>query len=106
MSARDLTLVITPLAVADLREIYVQTVDRWGEEQADRYEERIRAAINHLARNPRMGHRDRRAEGGVRSFSLEHHTIYYRTDESHIYIMRVAYYRQEFRSSMLVGLYE
>jgi plasmid stabilization system protein ParE len=49
-----------------------------------------------------MGHRDRRAEGGVRSFSLEQHTIYYRTDESNIYLMRVVHYQQEFRSAMLV----
>jgi plasmid stabilization system protein ParE len=48
-----------------------------------------------------MGHRDRRAENNVRSFSLEHHTIYYRSDETNIYIMLVVHYRQEFRSSML-----
>jgi toxin ParE1/3/4 len=101
MSARDLNLVITPRALADLHQIYLQTIDRWGEEQATSYEERIRAAINHLTRNPRMGRRDRRADGNVRSFSLEHHTIYYRSDDTNIYIMRVVHYRQAFRSSML-----
>ena len=101
MSAHDLTLVVTARAVADLRQIYLQTIDRWGEEQATRYEERLQAAINHLIRNPRMGQRDRRAEGDVRSFSLEHHTIYHRIDQANIYIMRVVHYRQEFRSSML-----
>ena len=92
--------------MADLRQIYLQTIDRWGEEQATRYEERIQAAINHLTRNPRMGRRDRRAEGDVRSFSLEHHTIYYRTDETNIYIMRVVHYRQEYRSSLLSDMDE
>src|SRR5690349_1903173 len=102
MSARDLTLVITTLAVADLREIYVQTVERWGEEQADRYEEQILAAINHLRRYPDMDRCDRRAYRDIRSFSLEHHTVYYRTDETNIYIMRVVHCRQEFRTLMLI----
>jgi plasmid stabilization system protein ParE len=73
-----------------------------GEEQADRYEEQILAAISHLRRYPDMGRRDRRAYGDIRSFSLEHHTVYYRFDETNIYIMRVVHYRQEFRSSMLI----
>jgi toxin ParE1/3/4 len=102
MSARNLTLVVASLAVADLRQIYFQTAERWGEEQADRYEERIRAAIDHLRRFPDMGQRDRRAYGDIRSFSLEHHTVYYRFDETIIYVMRVVHYRQEFRSSMLI----
>src|SRR5688572_27458775 len=102
MSARDLNLVITSRAVADLRQIYLHTIDRWGEEQATSYEERIRAAIDHLTLNPHMGSRDRRAESNVRSFSLEHHTIYYRFDEVNIYVLRVVHYRQEFRSTMLV----
>ena len=40
MSARDLTLVITARAVADLHEIYAYTIDRWGENQAVTYEAR------------------------------------------------------------------
>ena len=101
MSARDLTLVITARAVADLHEIYAYTIDRWGENQAVTYEARIRAAIAHLTRNPRLGRRERRAYEEIRAFSLEHHTVYYRFDATFIYIMRVVHYRQEFRSSML-----
>lgn len=101
MSARDLKLIIAPRALTDLHEIYFYTAQRWGIEQAAEYEQQLRAAINHLVRHPDMGYRSRRVKGDFRTFSLEHHTVYYRVENETVHVLRIVHYRQEFRSSML-----
>jgi toxin ParE1/3/4 len=101
MSGRDLNLVVTQTAQADLRKIFFYTLDQWGAEQARGYEERIWATINHLTRNPQMGHISQRVTGGIRSFTVGHHTIYYQLDAQTISVLGVVHYRQEFKSSMI-----
>jgi len=70
-------------------------------EQALVYEGRLRAAISHLLRHPDMGQVSKRVGGGIHSFSIERHTVFYRRDGDTLNVLRILNYRQEFRSSML-----
>lgn len=45
--------VLSPLAQADLDQIWDYTAERWDEDQADRYIFVVRAAIEAVARDPR-----------------------------------------------------
>lgn len=44
-----MNLLLSPAAQLDVSDIWDFTVGRWGEDQADRYNSRIRDALNELA---------------------------------------------------------
>jgi toxin ParE1/3/4 len=103
MPSRELRLALAPRAQADLLEIYFYTIEKWGDDQAAIYKDRIETAINHLLQFPKMGQVSRRAGRGIRSFTVERHTVYYRQVGDMLQVLRIVNFRQEFRSSMLAS---
>lgn len=62
---------------------------RWGEEQRDRYAQKLTGAPDRLAQFPELGERRDDLSIGLRSFPVEQHIIFYRIDDHAITVTRV-----------------
>lgn len=76
-------------AIRDLEEIDDYTVDRWGEEQAERYLQQLRACCDRLAIHPLLGRQCSEISPGLRRFEQEKHVIFYSQPNSSVYIWRI-----------------
>ena len=79
----------TPLAEADLKNIWLYSFPTWGEAQADRYLEQLEAGIRRLVEHPGLGKRRENIRAGYRSIQIKRHVAYYRMDGQRIEIVRV-----------------
>jgi toxin ParE1/3/4 len=82
-------------AADDLIDIYVYTFGRFGERQAEKYTCEIEDTFAKLAAVPGLG----RSAGGLRSglsrFEHAHHVIFYRLQESGMFVVRVLHERMD-----------
>lgn len=69
---------LTLQAENDLKEIWHYTVDRWNQEQADKYGEQLEQRLQWLAENPMLGRPRNEIKQGYRSFNEGKHLIFYR----------------------------
>jgi toxin ParE1/3/4 len=65
--------VLSPLAQADIDDIWDYSADRWNEDQAQRYIEDIRRAVETVARDPRRGRSCDQIRRGYYKFSVNAH---------------------------------
>jgi toxin ParE1/3/4 len=80
---------LSQLAAADLDEMWFYVASNRGVDVADRLLDHIMGRIVMLAGRPNAGrHRDDLA-AGLRSFPVKRHIIYYRSEPSHILIVRI-----------------
>ncbi|MCR5562887.1 MAG: type II toxin-antitoxin system RelE/ParE family toxin [Desulfovibrio sp.] len=85
---------LTPLAEADLEEIWQYTFRHWSLEQADAYVRRIVAAIAGLARGDAVGLRtDVRPEYWKYHVGL--HVVYFRQSETFLDVIRILHGRMD-----------
>ena len=66
-------------AEANIRNILQYTLQTWGPGQRDAYQQRLGQAFLTIRDFPDIGH-PLGADGRIRAFHLEHHTILYRHD--------------------------
>jgi toxin ParE1/3/4 len=85
---------LAPEAGEDLLEIGRYTVQEWGEEQSDRYLDRLDEAFNRLVLMPGLGRNREDVRAGVFSYLAARHVIWYRQAPSGIEILRVLHARQ------------
>ena len=90
-------LVITRRASADIRRIFFYTLEHWNREQAEKYEDRVRQAMDLLMDNPELGAPRR----DLRSLAIEQHAIWYRYRLDVVTVIRVLHGRQQIPSSMV-----
>jgi toxin ParE1/3/4 len=69
---------LTPLALADLKEIGRYTEDRWGRLQRDRYLNQLDGAFRKIATNPSLGRKRDDLRAGYRSCVRNQHVVFYR----------------------------
>jgi toxin ParE1/3/4 len=85
-----------PGAEADLAGIWRYSVERWGEERAERYMHDLRRAVEPAAEAPSAGQQVRI---GARRFYVRRaasHRIFYRETERGIEVLRVLHARMDF----------
>jgi toxin ParE1/3/4 len=83
---------LSPLAEADLEEIWSYTVARWSLEQAESYHALIVAAFDGLAAGTKRGSPvDIRA--GYLKYAVGSHLVFYRASEAGIDVMRLLHQR-------------
>ena len=88
--------VLTPLAQADVDEIWDYTEERWGAAQARRYVRELQRAIETVARAPQRGRACDDVRHGYRRFSAGMHVIFFRILDEQVEIVRVLHQRMDF----------
>jgi toxin ParE1/3/4 len=89
MANAPLTYELSLEADKDLEGIYDYTVEMFGVEQAARYLSKFEIVFESLCLNPKSGRGRDEIRKGLRSMSVEHHSIFYRVLKSHLRIVRV-----------------
>lgn len=83
------TLVLSHLAEADLREIWIFSYDRWGEAQADRYLDDLERALRACEDDPEGGRARDEVRGGYWSRLAQKHVIFYTIAQNEILVQRI-----------------
>jgi toxin ParE1/3/4 len=84
--------VLRPRAVSDLDGIWEYSVEHWGVEQAKRYTNDIRAIIEKVAENPKLGWS---CGGGHFKVLTGSHAIIYRLLDDGIGVERILHQRMD-----------
>lgn len=85
----------TPLAQADLKEIWHFTYNTWGEEQADNYLMQLDIGIRQLSENPKLGKPCDDIRRNYRSIHINRHVAYYIVHDGIIEIIRILHARMD-----------
>ena len=89
------TLVISPAAGEDLRQIFRYGVANWGLLRATAYLEHIKEQLWSLIEHPLIGLQRNEILPGLRSLILDHHVVFYRLHGDQLQIVRVLHSRQD-----------
>lgn len=88
-------LVLSPEAQSDLSDILLYTVQRWGEEQLDRYAAALDNGLQLIADNPAIGRARPELFDGCRSFRVREHIVYYALRDATVVVFRVLHGRMD-----------
>jgi toxin ParE1/3/4 len=80
---------ITPLALADLEDIWYYTFREWSFEQADVYQSSIEYGFSRLAENPFQGKSIDNIKLGYFRFDVKQHSIFYYVEKNVVVIVRI-----------------
>lgn len=89
------TLIISPAAKADLKDIYQYGLRQWGEKQSDTYLEHLKGNLWALTEQPLIGVERPDLLSSVRSLPIESHTLFYRVMPNTVEVIRVLHCRQD-----------
>ena len=85
---------LSPLAEADLEDIWLYTFKNWSPEQADRYHNAIVVAFKDLAAGKKTG-RPVNIREGYFKHPVGAHVVFYRFSESSLIVVRVLHQRMD-----------
>ncbi|KGE10506.1 type II toxin-antitoxin system RelE/ParE family toxin [Burkholderia gladioli] len=85
---------LTPLAEADLEDIWTYTFEQWSLEQAERYVGDLVEAFERLARGDWVG-RSSRASDDYRRYLVGSHVVFYRETTTTLDVIRVLHQRMD-----------
>ena len=85
---------LTPLAQADLEDIWVYTFKKWSAAQADRYLRDLIAAFDDLATGRKVG-RPADIRAGYLKHGVGAHLIYFRSSSEGVEVVRVLHGRMD-----------
>ncbi|MEO1458946.1 MAG: type II toxin-antitoxin system RelE/ParE family toxin [Pseudomonadota bacterium] len=89
-------LLFTPLAKADLAEIWDYTVERWGLAQAETYVREIDAACRELAAGTRASTEIDEIRPGYRKALVGRHVVFFTlTDAGDTVVIRILHQRRD-----------
>jgi toxin ParE1/3/4 len=84
-------------AVQDIRDILQYTLERWGDEQEERYRQALYDGFHNIRQHPDIGRQAPGRTSNVRELILEHHIIQYRREPERVVILRIVGHRQRRR---------
>ncbi len=91
--------ILTNKAVEDLNGIWNYTVDKWSEEQADRYYDMLLHNCENIANNPHLGKNYDGVKTGLFGLRANKHIIFYRIpDNRPIEITRILHGRMDLKN--------
>lgn len=88
-------LLLSPEAQSDLADILLYTIQRWGEEQQDRYVAALDRGLLLLQENPEIGRGRPDLFPRCRSYRVREHIIYYGLHEGAVVVFRVLHGRMD-----------
>jgi toxin ParE1/3/4 len=80
---------LSEAARADLVDIWAETYQKWGADQADKYLDDIARALNGLIDNPQMGSDCSDLLHGARRLIIGRHLAFHEAHEDAIFVIRV-----------------
>lgn len=86
---------LTPAAKEDLRDIWLYTLEQWGEVQADQYLDQLEQCCERLVAHPQLGRARADLRSGYRSILEGNHLIIYRHHMGRIEIVRILHRRMD-----------
>lgn len=89
------TLIISPLAQEDLKNIHRYGTLNWGEHRASVYLDSLKDQFWHLTEHPKMGIEREELLPAMRSLPVESHVVFYRFIDQQVEIVRVLHGRQD-----------
>jgi toxin ParE1/3/4 len=87
---------LSPRAQADIEEIWDYTVEHWNVGQAEVYLRKIKAAVEAVADDPRLGRSCDEVRAGYRKYPAGSHILFYRPTPDGIDIVRILHQRMDF----------
>jgi toxin ParE1/3/4 len=87
---------LSPRAQADIEEIWDYRVEHWNVDQAEVYLRKIKAAIEAVADEPRLGRPCDDVRTGYRKYPAGSHLLFYRLTPDGIDIVRILHQRMDF----------
>jgi toxin ParE1/3/4 len=97
MSAPKRPLDLSRRARNDIRNILLQSLLQWGEEQESRYAAALGRALDTIGDNPNIGRARDDLRPGLRTFSFEQHIIVYEVRDTVIWVARILHHRMDVR---------
>ena len=94
------SLTYRALAVRDLRSIAAWTRERWGEDQARTYSDRLRADIKGLRDSALRFPEHIARSGRYRKMRSGSHVVFYLVDDAHVEIVRIVHQSRDFESQL------
>jgi toxin ParE1/3/4 len=88
--------IVSPKAQSDLGDVWDYSRKTWGADQAERYIDMLRKAVETVAENPLRGRQSDEVREGYRKIAAGSHVIFYRFLESDIDIVRILHQRMDF----------
>jgi toxin ParE1/3/4 len=88
--------VLSPLAKADIEDIWDYTAANWNAGQAEKYIRQIQSAIEALAVDPLMAHSCETIRAGYRKYPAGSHVIFIRVTPDAIDVVRILHSRMDF----------
>lgn len=88
--------VLSPSAQADVDEIWVYTVERWGVEQAELYVRQLGSAVETIAQNPQRDRPCDEIREGYRRYPSGSHVVFYRITSKEVVVVRILHQRMDF----------
>lgn len=86
---------LTPAAQRDLSSIWDYTEDRWGSQQAESYTLEIKAAIERVAADPRLGRACGEIRAGYRRHGVGSHMLFYVESGAGVDVIRIRHQRMD-----------
>jgi len=86
-------LLLTRRARADLLDISVHTMTKWGETQSDRYVDDLNEFCKRLAETPLLGRACDAVSPGLRRMEFRKHVVFYRRIKGGIRVSRILHDR-------------
>jgi toxin ParE1/3/4 len=87
--------IVSPRARADIDSIWDYTVERWGERQAEIYLRLLKAAVDAVATDPKVGQACDDVRPGYRRYSVGSHVLFYRVDATAVVVVRILHQRMD-----------
>ena len=91
---------ISKMAMSDLEEIWLYTVEKWSVEQADRYYNLIFDEINYICTNSNAGKLMEHVRKGYRASKVKSHLIFYRVLDETIQVIRILHERMDIETHL------
>ncbi len=80
---------LSPLAEADLLDIFLHGIEHWGETQARNYANTIKETLNQLSTSPALGIKRDELYPDSRSFPAGSHILFYKEIDNGIAVARI-----------------
>lgn len=88
-------LLLSPEAQGDVADILLYTLQRWGEEQQDRYAAALDKGLLLIQENPEIGRGRPDLFPGCRSYRVREHIVYYALQGETVVVFRLLHGRMD-----------
>ncbi len=87
--------IVSPRARTDIDDIWNYTVEHWGERQAEIYIRLVKAAVEAVVKDPKVGRTCDDVRLGYRRYPVGSHVLFYRVTAEAIVVVRILHRRMD-----------